>query len=491
MQGSIYANNLFSIGKIDHRINSALAEHMGRSIYEGIYEPENTLSDDDGMRMDVIDAVKELDVPMIRYPGGNFVSTYRWEDGIGPKENRPQRVDLAWQSIETNQFGLDEFMDWLPKVNSSAMIAVNLGTRGIEEACNLLEYCNLDTDTYWANLRRTNGHEKPYGVKTWCLGNEMDAEWQFGHKSAQEYGQLVNETAKAMKAMDPSIETVVCGSSNEHMPEFGKWETAVLQECYENVDYISMHQYYEAPEQGTMHHIAKAIRMDEFINSVIALADAAKATHKSDKTLNISFDEWNVWYHSNEANENNAPWQQAPHLLEDVYDFQDALLVGSSLITLLKHVDRVKIACFAQLVNVIAPILTDKTGLIKQTIFTPLADVSKYGYGETLLTNTDSELYNVSEFGDVPYLDAVIIKNDVNQYTVFAVNRHPSESLRLNIGMNAGDTLTNISQYSYACDDPHYTNTKERVVPVTVKEKVDEVSLPPFSWNVIRFQTLN
>lgn len=293
-----------------------------------------------------------------------------------------------------------------------------------------------------------------------------------------------------MKAMDPSIETVVCGSSNEHMPEFGAWETAVLQECYENVDYISMHQYYDAPEQGTMHHIAKALRMDKFIDSVVALADAAKATHKSDKTLNISFDEWNVWYHSNEADEHNEPWQQAPHLLEDVYDFQDALLVGSSLITLLKHVDRVKIACFAQLVNVIAPILTDKTGLIKQTIFTPLADVSKYGYGETLLTHVKSDTYHVTEFGDVPYLDAVIVKNDVNQYTVFAVNRHQTESLTLDIGVNAGEKLVNISHRNYTCDDPHLTNTKEQVVPITMKEDLQEERYHHFRGTLFVFRPL-
>ncbi|MCV3739944.1 alpha-N-arabinofuranosidase [Lentilactobacillus hilgardii] len=487
MQGKIYANDLFSIGKIDHRINSSLAEHMGRSIYGGIYDPGNRLSDSGGFRKDVIEAVKELDVPMIRYPGGNFVSSYHWEDGIGPKDKRPQKVDLAWQSIESNQFGVDEFMAWLKKVNSTGMMAVNLGTRGIEEACNLLEYCNMDTNTYWANRRRENGHEKPYHVKTWCLGNEMDAPWQIGHKTAHEYGELVNETAKAMRSLDPTIETVVCGSSNEDTPTFGKWETNVLNECYDNVDYISMHQYYDLPSKGTLHHVAKSIRMDKFINSVVALCDAVKATKKSSKTLNISFDEWNVWYHSNEHDEHVKPWQHAPHRLEDVYNFEDALLVGSSLITLLKHVDRVKIACFAQLVNVIAPILTSKNGLIKQTIFTPIRDVSVFGYGETLRTSVQSPTYEAPEFGHVQYLDSVIVKNTDNRYTVFAVNRHETETMNLDVNINDHE-FQETKHLSYSCSDPKFVNSKEQSIEEETIQDQGQITLKPFSWNVITFE---
>ncbi|MCH4165694.1 MAG: alpha-N-arabinofuranosidase [Lentilactobacillus diolivorans] len=487
MQGKLYANDLFSIGKIDHRINSSLAEHMGRSIYEGIYDPGNRLSDSEGFRKDVIEAVKELNVPMIRYPGGNFVSSYHWEDGIGPKDKRPQKVDLAWQSIESNQFGVDEFMAWLKKVNSTGMMAVNLGTRGIEEACNLLEYCNMDTNTYWANRRRENGHEKPYHVKTWCLGNEMDAPWQIGHKTAHEYGELVNETAKAMRSLDPTIETVVCGSSNEDTPTFGKWETNVLNECYDNVDYISMHQYYDLPSKGTLHHVAKSIRMDKFINSVVALCDAVKATKKSSKTLNISFDEWNVWYHSNEHDEHVKPWQHAPHLLEDVYTFEDALLIGSSLITLLKHVDRVKIACFAQLVNVIAPILTSKNGLIKQTIFIPIRDVSAYGYGETLRTSVQSPTYKAPEFGDVQYLDSVIVKNTDNRYTVFAVNRHETETMNLDVNINDHE-FHETKHLSYSCSDPKFVNSKEQSIEEETIQDQGQITLKPFSWNVITFE---
>ncbi|MFC6260880.1 arabinosylfuranosidase ArfA [Levilactobacillus fujinensis] len=486
MQGKLYATDLFPIGQIDHRINSSLAEHMGRSIYGGIYDPDSPLADDAGLRKDVMAAVKELNVPLVRYPGGNFVSSYHWEDGIGPRDQRQQKVDLAWKSVESNQFGLDDFMDWTTKVDAEAMIAVNLGTRGIEDACNLLEYCNLDTDTYWANKRRENGHSEPYHVKFWCLGNEMDAPWQIGHKTAHEYGQLVNETAKAMRSLDPSIKIVVCGSSNEHTPTFGKWETTVLDECYDNVDYLSMHQYYELPSQGTMHHVAKAIRMDQFINSVVALCDAAKATKKSAKTLNISFDEWNVWYHSNEHDAHLKPWQQAPHQLEDVYNFEDALLVGSSLITLLKHADRVKIACFAQLVNVIAPILTTKEGVLKQTIFTPLRDVSQYAHGTALRTSAQSPTYQVPEFGDVPYLDAVTVKNDAHHYTIFAVNRHQTEALNLIVKLN-DDRYQETSHLSYSCSDPEFKNSADQAVREENIQDAGQIILKPFSWNVITF----
>ncbi|GEO74621.1 alpha-N-arabinofuranosidase [Levilactobacillus namurensis DSM 19117] len=491
MNGTLFASDAFPIAKIDRRLTSSLVEHLGRGVYGGIFDPGNALADTDGYREDVIQAIKELQVPMIRYPGGNFVSGHNWEDGIGPKSQRPQQIDLAWKSIETNQFGLDEFMAWLQKINAQPMMAVNLGTRGIPEACHLLEYCNMTTDTHWANQRRKNGHPEPYAVKTWCLGNEMDANWQIGHKTAHEYGELVNETAKAMKLMDPTIETIVCGSSNEATPTFGKWELKVLDECYDNVDYISMHQYYDKPDQGTMHHIAKAIRMDQFINSVVALCDAAKAFKKSDKVLNISFDEWNVWYHSNDDTAKVSPWQEAPRLLEDQYDFQDALLVGSSLITLLKHADRVKIACFAQLVNVIAPIMTSSTGMFKQTIFYPIMHVSKYARGTVLRTNLQSDHYDVPEFGHVPYLDAIVVQNTDNDYTVFAINRHQTDAmhLKLNLGQARFNVLNHIC---YQGPNPHFQNSEEsQCTPHQLNSTYNDLTLPAFSWNVIRLRKNN
>ena len=228
MKGKIIANKNFKIGDIDRRIYGSFIEHLGRAVYGGIYEPTHPTADDQGFRGDVIDLVKKLNVPMVRYPGGNFVSGYNWEDGIGDKSKRPRKMELAWQVVETNQVGVDEFQEWAKRANTEVMMAVNLGTRGVDDARNFVEYCNATTDTYYANMRKANGFEEPFGFKVWCLGNEMDGHWQIGHKTADEYGRLAVETAKVIKWVDPSIELVACGSSNLGMPTFGEWELTVL-----------------------------------------------------------------------------------------------------------------------------------------------------------------------------------------------------------------------------------------------------------------------
>ena len=370
MKAKILVNKNFRIGEIDRRIYGSFIEHLGRAVYGGIYEPDNENADECGFRKDVIKLVKELSVPAVRYPGGNFVSGYHWEDGTGDKSKRPQKLEPAWGVIETNQFGVDEFQEWAKRADTDIIMAVNLGTRGPEDARNLLEYCNADTDTYYANMRRKNGFEEPFGIRTWCLGNEMDGPWQIGYKTAEEYGKLAAETAKQMRLVDPDIELVACGSSGYNMETFGEWELTVLEHTYEQVDYISMHQYYGNENGTTEDYLGKAVHMDQFIKSVVALCDAVKAKKHSDKTIYLSFDEWNVWFHSNQ--DKIDKWQIAPSQLEDVYDFRDALLVGTMLMTLQNNCDRVKIACLAQLVNVIAPIMT-KTGggAWVQTIFYP------------------------------------------------------------------------------------------------------------------------
>ncbi|OJG72855.1 hypothetical protein RV11_GL002429 [Enterococcus phoeniculicola] len=481
----------FELAKIDNRIYSSFVEHMGRCVYGGIYEPGNPLSNESGYREDVIEAINELSVPMIRYPGGNFVSGYKWEDGVGPKEDRPRRVDLHWRTVESNQFGTDEFMDWIKEVDAETMMAVNLGTRGIQEACDLLEYCNLDSNSYWAQKRREYGNDSAYKIKTWCLGNEMDGPWQTGHKTAYEYARLANETANAMRLLDPSIELVACGSSNESMPTFGEWEETVLKECYDNVDYISMHQYFDAPKKGTLHHLAKSVRMDKFIDSVVAICDSIKAMKRSDKTMMISFDEWNAWYHSNEHDAAVTPWQEAPDILEDQYTFEDGLLVGLALITLLKHADRVKIACMAQLVNVIAPIFTNETGLFKQTIFYPYAHASNYGRGTVLQSIIESPEYEVEEFGKVPYLESVVIDNDDEHLTIFAVNRSLDQSLELSLDFVGYEAYQLDAHIEYSSTDPLVKNSftsSIEPIEVEVNPEAKQLDIKPLSWNVIRLK---
>ena len=311
----------FQVSQVDERIYGSFIEHLGRAVYDGLYQPDSPLSDENGFRRDVMEMVKELNVPIIRYPGGNFVSNFYWEDSVGPVDQRPRRLELAWRSLEKNEVGLNEFSKWTKKVDSQMMMAVNLGTRGIADACNLLEYCNHPKGTKYSDMRIAHGVKEPHNVKVWCLGNEMDGPWQLGHKTMGEYGRLAEETAKAMKLIDPTIELVSCGSSNLDMPTFPRWESATLECSYDYVDYVSMHQYYGNRDDDTLDFLAQSDDMEKFIRTVIATCDYVKAKKRGRKNINISFDEWNVWFHS-KAQElditENSPWQKAPALLEDI-----------------------------------------------------------------------------------------------------------------------------------------------------------------------------
>ena len=318
----------FRIGEVDPRLYGSFIEHLGRAVYGGIYEPEHPTADDMGFRGDVLELVGELEVPIVRYPGGNFVSGYDWEDGVGPKEARPRRLDLAWRTVEPNQVGTNEFAAWAHRAGAEVMMAINLGTRGVDAARNLVEYCNHPSGSRYSDLRRSHGVEEPHGVKVWCLGNEMDGPWQIGQKTPQEYGRLACEAAKAMKWVDPSIELVACGSSYSAMPTFAEWERTVLEHTYDHVEYVSLHTYYRNPEDDRATFLARSLDMDAFIKSVISTCDFVKARKRSKKTIDLAFDEWNVWYHSIEADRELEPWSVAPPQLEDVYTFEDALVVG-------------------------------------------------------------------------------------------------------------------------------------------------------------------
>lgn len=493
-RASIIIDKEFVIGEIDRRIYGSFIEHLGRAVYDGIYQPNSEFADEQGFRKDTLELVNELQVPIVRYPGGNFVSGFKWEDSVGPKEQRPRRVDLAWRVIESNQFGMNEFVDWTRKANTDVMMAVNLGTRGVIEAKELLEYCNLEGGTYLSDLRKSHGYEKPHAIKTWCLGNEMDGPWQIGQKTAKEYGRIAAETAKAMKALDSSIDLVACGSSHSHMPTFGDWEREVLEECYDYVDYISMHQYYGNRDDNSSDFLASSVDMDQFINSVVAICDYVQGKKHGKKRINISFDEWNVWYHSNEADEKLEKWIEKPHQLEDVYNFEDALLVGSMLITLLRHCDRVKIACLAQLVNVIAPIMTSDNGIWRQTIYYPYMHVSTLGNGTVLDTLIKSPVYN-SKYGDAPFLDCVVINNEEkNELVCFAVNKDLEEDMELHCDLRQFSGYRVKEHIVLQHDDLKVENTEQN--PLAVQPRFDGESeikegmlvsrLEKKSWNVIR-----
>jgi alpha-N-arabinofuranosidase len=469
---------------------------LGRAVYGGIYEPGHPSADEDGFRQDVLNLVKELNVPIVRYPGGNFVSGYDWEDGIGPKDHRPRRLEPAWQSIETNQVGTNEFVAWCRKAGAQAMLAINLGTRGAEAARNLVEYCNHPGGTYWSDLRAAHGFREPHSIRTWCLGNEMDGAWQIGHKTAEEYGRLACETAKVMKWVDPKIELVVCGSSHSKMPTFPDWEMSVLDHTYEQVDYISLHTYFGNQENDTPHFLAKSLELDGFISRVASICDSVRAKKRSKKTVNLSFDEWNVWFHSRAADKQIAPWQIAPPLLEDIYTMEDALVVGCMLITLLKHADRVKIACLAQLVNVIAPIMTINGGACwRQTIYFPFAHASRFGRGVVLNLNVRSPMYDEREYGQVPYLEAVATWNrEQENIVVFAVNRNTDAALFIEGDARVFSGYRVVEHITLTHPDLHARNTAESPNVIAPQRNGDarleagilRASLPQASWNVIR-----
>ena len=487
MKAKITINTLDIIGEINPRIYGSFIEHLGRAVYGGIYEPSHESADDMGFRKDVMELVKTLKVPVVRYPGGNFVSGYNWEDGIGDRSKRPRKLELAWSSIETNEIGIDEFQEWVKRIGAEIIMAVNLGTRGADAARNLVEYCNLDTDTYYADLRRKNGFDKPFGIKLWCLGNEMDGEWQIGHKTPQEYARLACETAKLMKLTDPTIKLVACGSSAPDMPTFGEWERTVLRECYDHVDYLSMHSYYGNPDNDTADFLASSMDMEQFIIDTAKICDDIKSEKKSDKDIMLSFDEWNVWFHSNEQDKHIEKWQVAPPLLEDIFNLEDALVVGCLLITLLRHCDRVKIACLAQLVNVIAPIMTETGGRTwLQTIYYPFLHCSVNGRGKALRTVCECGTYDTQKHSNVPYIDSIAVDND-SDITLFAVNRSPDESCELELSGFEGYAL--VSHTVLTNDDMKRCNSADEpdaVSPVQQEISAD-VRLAPCSWNMLKF----
>ena len=487
MKVSLIADKDYTIGEVSPRLFGSFIEHLGRAVYGGVYEPGHPTADDQGFRQDVLALVKELGVPIVRYPGGNFVSGYRWQDGTGPRSLRPRRQELAWNSIETNEVGIDEFQEWARRANSEVMMAVNLGTGTAGEARDLVEYCNFPGGTALSDMRRANGFEQPFGIRTWCLGNEMDGPWQMGHRTAEEYGRIACEAAKLMKSTDPSIELIACGSSSSSMPTFGEWEATVLKNCYDQVDYLSLHSYYGNRSNNSAEFLACSKDMDQFISDVVAICDAVKATRHSKKTMYLSFDEWNVWFHSNEQDKKVEKWIVAPPLLEDIYTFEDALVAGCLLITLLRHCDRVKIACLAQLVNVIAPIMTETGGRAwAQTIFHPFRDASRFARGTALDCRIDCPTYDGGAYGETPSVEAVAVVGG-GELTILAVNRSFTEDGELNLDLRGFGRPELIEHRQLWHEDLKAVNTADE--PENVAPSAgDGRTLRRHSWNVLRYK---
>ena len=494
-QATVTVDPAFRVGAVDRRLFGSFVEHMGRCVYTGIYEPDHPSADAAGFRGDVLELVRELGPTIIRYPGGNFVSGYRWEDGIGPVDSRPRRLDLAWRTIETNEVGVDEFVGWCASAGVEPMMAVNLGSRGVQEAADLVEYCNHPEGTALSDLRRSNGTKEPHGIKVWCLGNELDGPWQVGHKTAAEYARLAAETARAMRMVDPGLELVAVGSSNSTMPTFAAWEATVLEQCYDLVDYVSLHNYYEPHDDDMSSFLASGVDLDQAIEAIVATADHVGARLRSSKRLKLSVDEWNVWHQRHFTEQDRLSWPERRELIEDEYDVYDAVVVGSVLISLLRHADRVAIACQAQLVNVIAPIRTRAGGPAwRQTAFHPFAQAAKLARGDVLRIEPQVATIPTSRHGDVPMVDVTATyEEDGGALTLLAVNRSTTEPVEIvaNLRSLPGHRLGMATTLCH--DDPATRNTgdnPEAVTPtrlqqVSVEGGTLRAVLPPVSWNVI------
>ena len=483
---------------IDARIYGGFAEHLGRHIYTGMIEPAHPLADAQGFRTDVMELFRGLYMPIVRYPGGNFVSGYDWEDGVGPLAERPKRLDLAWGVTETNLFGTNAFVDWCRKANTEPMLAVNLGTRGIDSARALVEYCNHPSGTALSDLRREHGYQTPHGIKTWCLGNEVDGHWQMGAKPAHDYGLLANEASKCMKGVDPSIETILCGSSGRAMPTFGTWEWESLHGCYENVDYVSLHTYYDDQGGDLASFFAAPDLMGDFIQETIAVCDAVKASKKSKHVMMLSFDEWNVWFPENNLIDRSPVWPELSTRKSDVYDMADALVVGGMLLTLLANAGRVRIACIAQIVNVLAPILTVPSGPAWcQTIYWPFQLTSLYGRGMLMDTNLDCPVFDAPNREHIGFMQSVTTFNAVTQtMNVFVINRDPSGQVgQITVDVRGMQLTGDVEHIMLRHDNLNAENTIDapnNVCPQRKSFRMDvsqsmALTVSAYSWNLYRF----
>ena len=507
----LYLDSRRLAAPLDRNLFGSFLEHLGRAIYGGIYQPESALADANGFRKDMLDEIKHLGVPMVRYPGGNFVSGYSWLDGVGPKRDRPRKLERAWNSIETNQFGTNEFMAWCRLVGAKPLMGLNLGTSTAEMAAALVEYCNVEKGTKWSDLRREHGFTEPYRVEHWCLGNEMDGPWQIGHMTALEYGMKAADAGRQMHYVDPSLKLIACGSSNSSMPTYLEWDRQVLEQCFDYVDGLSLHRYFgNTPEEtggDSTRYMALNLSMDRQISESLAVCDYVQGRRHSSKRLWLSFDEWNVWYRARSGSDVDGNKQIAPHLLEEVYNLEDALLVGGLVNTLIRNSDRVRIACLAQLINVIAPIMTNDSGLYRQTIYYPYAWALQYARGSAMNVVAESPTYE-SQSADnrvarggkaiesIPYVDVSATFDKANgKYSVFLFNRDLAKPRDVEIVWEDAAPSRALESFTLTGSDLKAVNgfdAPEKVVPKSFDKPATSnartrLQLPARSYTVVNF----
>jgi alpha-L-arabinofuranosidase len=486
---TLHIHPSFTISPVDPRIFGGFLEHLGRAVYQGVYEPESKHADEQGCRTDVLEALRRLKFTAMRYPGGNFVSGYEWQDGVGPRDQRPTKVDLAWLSREPNLFGTNEFMDLCRKMDWTAMMAVNLGTGTPVEARNWLEYCNGAPGSYWADLRVEHGYSAPHDIKLWCLGNEMDGPWQIGHVPAQEYAIRAQQTARLMKMFDPRVELVACGSCAVNLPTYLDWDRTVLEYLHRDVEYISLHRYVGNDHGDSEDFLAVGNAIDQQIEELDSVCRYVAGKSKSKRRVFLSFDEWNVWYRARSGDHVDGHGKFAPPLLEEVYNLEDALVVAQFLNSFIRHADSVKIANLAQIVNVIAPILTKGDDMVLQSIFYPIEMMAKRRDGVALKVHAEGPTMRSKTHGEVATIDASAILNG-KELSVFLVNRSLDKEADVILDISGAKVVRQMDGEIVTGSDPMAANsfTEHSVVvsrdyrEVCLDHGKAVISLPPLSF---------
>jgi alpha-N-arabinofuranosidase len=480
-----------TIGAISPRLFGGFAEHMGRCVYGGIYDPASPHADERGFRRDVQAALREMRLSILRYPGGNMLSGYDWRDGVGPRESRPRRRELAWQSIESNQFGTNEFIDYCRALDVEPMLGVNLGTGTIADAAALVEYCNAPVGTRYADLRAAHGYAQPHAVTYWCVGNEMDGPWQIGHLEADEYARKAREAAKVMRWQDPNVKLVLCGSSNTDMPTYPEWDRVVLETCWEHVDYLALHYYATNYQNDTASYLAMAAQFESHLDALAGLLRYVKAKRRSRHNVLLSWDEWNVWYKDRSG---RGGWTEAPRLSEELYNLEDALVVAQWMSVFLRRCDVLDIACLAQIVNTISPLLTTPEQLLRQTTFYPFVLFSTHAAGQSLDPLIVAPEYETKLFGSMPLLDVSASYDAANDRgAVFVVNRSQHEAVTTDVVWRDAAPARATAIYQLSGADPKAINTFEQpevIVPkqlagVPVRDGEITLRLPPLSFTVV------
>ena len=485
----------YQIAPVDERVFGGFLEHMGRAVYEGVYDPKCKHVDEDGFRTDVLGAMKPMRYTAMRYPGGNFASGYHWMDGIGPQESRPTVRELAWQSLEPNQVGTDEFVKLSRKMGWTPMMTVNLGTGTPEEARNWVEYCNGPTGSLYADLRAENGAADPYNIELWCLGNEMDGHWQLGHVPADQYAIRAQQAAKLMRDTDPSLELVACGSCAPGLPTYMEWDRTILEYIGSYADYVSLHRYVGNAENNSPDFLAVTNSIDQQIEEMDAVCRYVQARTRSKKRHYLCFDEWNVWYRAREEEHMNGRGSFAPHLIEEEYNLEDALVVAGFLNSFIRHADVLKIANIAQIVNVIAPILTRGDEMLLQTIYYPFVMFAHRREGVALQPVVKGPAYESSSYGLTNFIDTSAILGD-GVLHVFLVNRSLDETAQVEVqhpggrlaGLDSAEIVT--SSHPQACntfEQPHQVVTQP-FSAVSLQDGQASVELPPLSVAALTFR---